>query len=59
MRALFGGVKPSFFLSEGMMRLQDTSTNLQTSLATGMEKYANALIIQGVKELQTCFIKML
>ena len=47
MRALFGGVKPSFFLSEEMMRLQDTSTNLQTSLATGMEKYANALIIQG------------
>ena len=33
-----------------MMRLQDTSTNLQTSLATGLEKYENALYIQGKRK---------
>ena len=38
------------FILEEMMRLQDTSTNLQTSLATGLEKYANALIIQGKRK---------
>ena len=47
MGALFGGVKPSFELSEEMVRLQDTSTNLQTSLATGLEKYANATDYSG------------
>ena len=35
------------FVLEEMMRLQDTSTNLQTSLTTGLEKYANELIILG------------
>ena len=38
------------FILEEMMRLQDTSTNLQTSLTTGLEKYANALIIQGKRK---------
>ena len=43
------------------MTLQDTSTNLQTSPATGLEKYANVLIIQGKRKKKppACFTNSL